>query len=81
MSQALIISFHYKRLTKSESDSGHVQSFRRAIYPAKDILAGTVISEKDLITLRPCTGIGAEHYYDILNKKITVDIKKLIPFN
>jgi len=59
-----------------EIDNGHVESFRRAVYPRMDIAANTVIGEQHLITLRPNHGIGAESFYDLIGKKCRVDLKQ-----
>ena len=35
-----------KRPTASEINSDHINSFRRGIYPSKDLEAGTILTEK-----------------------------------
>ncbi|MFC2062225.1 N-acetylneuraminate synthase family protein [Elusimicrobiota bacterium] len=65
-----------KKPVRSEIESGHLDSFRRAVYPAKDIAKGTVISEEHLTTLRPNRGIDARNYFDLVGKKIKIDLKK-----
>ena len=57
-----------KKLTKSEFDSGHHISFRRSIYLARDIRAGSKISEEDLTVLRPMHGVCASEYDQIIGK-------------
>ena len=68
-----------KKPTEIEIKNGHVTSFRRAIYPKKDLSKGDIIKESDLVTLRPCKGIGAEHFDDVIGKKLTQDISALQP--
>lgn len=68
---------HAKQLTKTERKAGHDISFRRAVYPARDIAAGTIIKEEDLVTLRPCLGIGAEHFYEVVGKKVKRNVTRL----
>ena len=63
-----------KRPLPVEGD--HVISFRRAVYPNRDIPKGTVIAENDLIILRPDHGISACNYYQLIGKKTTIDLKK-----
>jgi sialic acid synthase SpsE len=63
-----------KHLTETERRSGHETSFRRAVYPASDIKAGTIIKEENLVTLRPLSGIGAEDFYKVVGKKAKVDL-------
>lgn len=65
-----------KMPTASEIDNGHVQSFRRACYPGHDMDAGEVIREEDLVFLRPCEGIGTEHYSSLLGKRLNCAVSK-----
>jgi len=58
---------------KIEIDNNHHISFRRAVYPKFDLKAGTVLSEDNLIILRPLHGIDARDYYKIIGKTITKD--------
>lgn len=57
-----------KRPTPSEIESGHVKSFRRAVYPAYDLPSRHVIAEQDLVVLRPREGIGAEELDQVVGK-------------
>ncbi|MCP3932976.1 MAG: N-acetylneuraminate synthase [Bacteroidetes bacterium] len=66
-----------KQPTKSEIGSDHVMSFRRAIYPVRDLKSGTVIQEEDLIALRPNHGIDARDYQSIIGKKLRININRL----
>jgi len=70
-----------KTPTENEIKTDHIQSFRRAIYPARDISAGEIIMGKDLVILRPNHGIGAEHFDKLLGKKLTTHIKKYSMLN
>lgn len=58
-----------------EIESGHVTTFRRAVYLAKDMKAGEVIQEEDLIFLRPNHGIDVREYKNIIGKTLKADIK------
>lgn len=58
-----------------EIENGHVISFRRAVYPARDLKAGTIIEEKDLVVLRPNHGIDARRFYELPGKKLNRDVK------
>lgn len=60
-----------KRLMPSEAD--HLHSFRRAIYPRRDLSRGTLLQEEDLIVLRPCAGIGAEEFYNVIGRRLRID--------
>jgi len=66
-----------KAPTASEISSGHVTSFRRALYPARDLAGGTVLKEEDLVALRPNVGIGAEYYEKLLGRTLKKDLKAL----
>lgn len=57
-----------KHLTVAESDAAHQLSFRRAIYPARDIAAGEVFSEDNLTVLRPAHGLAADRFDEIVGK-------------
>lgn len=65
-----------KKPLKIETDNEHEISFRRAVYPRKDIKAGTVVSEKNLICLRPNHGIDARDFDKLIGKKAKVDLKE-----
>ena len=58
-----------------EIENGHHISFRRAIYPLKDIPAGTILTDKNLICLRPNHGIDARDFDKIIEKKTKIDLK------
>ncbi len=66
-----------KKPVTSEIQAGHVISFRRGVYPLTDLPAGHKIDKTDLVTLRPCHGIGANHFYEIVGKTLKIDVKKL----
>ena len=66
-----------KNPTKSEILSGHVTSFRRAIYSTKILKAGKKLSNKFLVCLRPNVGLDPRKLKNSLGKKIKKDI---LPF-
>lgn len=70
-----------KRPMKSEVESGHRVSFRRALYPLRDICSGETIKESDLVALRPMHGICASKLNEIVGKKTCKPIPKLSPLN
>lgn len=53
--------------------------FRRSIFAVKDIKRGEKLTKKNIRTFRPKIGIGAEHYFNILGKKASKNIKKSFP--
>ncbi len=52
-----------------EIESDHVRSFRRAVYPARDIESGEVLDDRNLCVLRPNHGLDARHYDDLLGRR------------
>ena len=67
---------HEKKPLKTEKDNGHHLSFRRAVYPSRNIKKGEVLTHENLTVLRPLSGIDARSYFDILGKKVLKDFKK-----
>ncbi len=58
-----------------DCERDHRVSFRRAIYPAMDIPAGTQLTAEHLIYLRPNHGIDARDYQKTLGKYTKIDLK------
>lgn len=65
-----------KRPVPIEIESGHVESFRRAIYPARDIPKGTIITEDDLVVLRPFHGLSSRIYETLIGAVSNRDLKQ-----
>ena len=61
-----------KRLMPAEVDPGHLTSFRKAIYPAVDLAAGTVLDRENITSLRPNVGIDAKDYLNVIGRKLKV---------
>ncbi len=53
----------------------HPVTFRRAVYPAIDLKAGTIIKEEHLVCLRPMHGIDARYTEQLIGKKCLRDLK------
>ena len=64
-----------KRVMPSEIEHNHLVSFRRAVYPAKDLPAGSVLTRDNIITLRPNVGIDGKDYFKVLGKRLKVSKK------
>lgn len=62
-------------------ESEHRVSFRRAIYPSKNLVSGQKITESDLVYLRPFRGICASEYNELIGKKIKVNVSKYQELN
>jgi N-acetylneuraminate synthase/N,N'-diacetyllegionaminate synthase len=52
----------------------HIISFRRALYPRSDLRKGTVLSEDNLIALRPNHGIDAREFDLVIGKSLKADV-------
>ena len=78
---AIIFGGNIKTPTNSEIENNHHITFRRAIYPNRDIQMGEKISKDDLIALRPNNGIDAVNEKKIIGKKAKINIKKLNQIN
>ena len=48
---------------------------KRGVYLNHAMLIGETITEKDIITLRPCMGIAAKDYRKVIGKRLKVDKK------
>lgn len=65
-----------KAPTAIEIETEHVTTFRRAVYPKKDIQAGELLNEENLTVLRPNHGIDAREYDRVIGKVAVTDLKK-----
>lgn len=63
-----------KRPLPIEGD--HPITFRRGVYPKRDLTRGTLITEEDITVLRPNHGIDARHFYEVVGKKLMIDLKE-----
>ncbi len=63
-----------KKPVPIEIDNGHVASFRRAVYPLRDIKVGEVLTEENLTVLRPNHGIDARDYDKLIGKKVAREL-------
>lgn len=71
------LGVYYKVPQQSEISSGHIASFRRAVYLNKPLKLGQTISESDLIALRPCHGVDARDYFQLVG---SVALRDIAPF-
>jgi len=62
-----------KKPTKSEISSGHVTSFRRAVYSSKFLKSGERFLNNSLVCLRPNLGLDPRNLKKNLGKKIKKD--------
>jgi N-acetylneuraminate synthase/N,N'-diacetyllegionaminate synthase len=66
-----------KRPLPSEIDTGHVTSFRRAVYCRRAIAQGQVIAADDLVVLRPNHGVDARQFDGVVGKRAARELKPL----
>ncbi len=62
-----------KRPTAGECDSGHVTSFRRAVYSRRALRAGECLQREDLVVLRPNHGIDARALEEVIGRPVAHD--------
>ena len=63
-----------KKVKKISEKSSKI--FRRSIFAIKDIKKNEYFNNKNIDCFRPNIGLGSENYFQILNKKSKIDIKK-----
>jgi len=64
-----------KQPTKIEIENGHESSFRRAVYPSREIKKGEIITEENLTVLRPNHGIDDRDYSKLIGLKAKKDLE------
>ncbi len=64
-----------KKPTQIELDHAHEVSFRRAVYPLRDIAAGEVLTRENLTVLRPNHGIDARDFDKLLGRTLNQNVK------
>jgi len=62
-----------KRPMPCEIETDHVTSFRRALYSRRPLKAGELISEADLVALRPNHGVDARQFRSIVGRRVVRD--------
>jgi len=60
----------------SLSEKKNIHIARKSIHLSKDLSSGSIITEKDIISLRPGDGICTMNWMDIIGKKVNKDPKK-----
>jgi N,N'-diacetyllegionaminate synthase len=59
-----------------EIENDHVTSFRRAVYPSRDIHAGELFGDHNLTVLRPNRGIDAREYDQLIGRTAKIDLNR-----
>jgi len=65
-----------KRPVEIEMQNEHHITFRRAVYPSRDIKKGELLSEDNLTVLRPNHGIDARQFDELIGRTATRSLKK-----
>ena len=75
-----IIGSSFKEPHEIELQTGHLTSFRRALYPVSKLQTGHVIQESDLVELRPVHGLPSSQLESLIGKELRHDIDTLNAF-
>lgn len=62
-----------KRPLACEIDTGHVISFRRAVYSRRALTKGEVLRAEDLVVLRPNHGVDARDFDNVVGRAVAQD--------
>ena len=60
----------------SSSERKNINIARKSIHLSRNLKSGSVITEKDIISLRPGDGICAMNWEKIIGKKVNTDVQK-----
>lgn len=64
----------------SESEKENIQTIRKSVYFSRGLQSGSIITEKDLICLRPGSGVSPMHWDNIIGRKVNIDVEKHTKF-
>ncbi len=73
-SDAAFLGVAQKQPLSIEIEHDHVTSFRRAVYPSRDIRSGELLGDHNLTVLRPNRGIDARDYDRLIGKTAKTDL-------
>jgi N,N'-diacetyllegionaminate synthase len=68
-----------KAPTSAELRDGHTESFRRGLYASRTIAGGEPLTSANVAFLRPCRGLSAARFYDVIGSRAVRDIAALQP--
>ena len=63
-----------KEASLSEKKNKHIA--RKSIHLSKDVLSGSLITEENIISLRPGDGICTMNWMDVIGKQVNKDLKR-----
>jgi N-acetylneuraminate synthase/N,N'-diacetyllegionaminate synthase len=78
---AIMMGDGVKRPMPCEVESGHLESFRRAVYCPLPLKAGDSIRAQDLVSLRPNHGVDARRFRDIDGQIVRKDLEPFEPLS
>lgn len=78
---ALMLGDGVKRPMACEVESGHLESFRRALYSPLPLKAGDPVRAQDLVALRPNHGVDARRFRDIDGLIVRKDLEPFEPLS
>ena len=67
-----MLGVYGKQPVSAVETAERIKEFRRGVYAARDLKAGTVLTRDDLSTLRPAAGLDARMYFDCIGRKVVV---------
>lgn len=75
------IALKLKEVKIGEAENLTKKRAKRSLYASRLIKAGEIISENDVMCVRPENIMPAHQYFDIIGKKINIDIEQYSPFH
>jgi N,N'-diacetyllegionaminate synthase len=60
----------------SLSEKKNIHIARKSIHLSKDLTSGSIITEQDIISLRPGDGICTMNWENVIGKQVIKDLKK-----
>lgn len=70
----------FNKVKISEKEIYTMRRARRALYASRDLSAGEIVNEPDILVVRPQGPMSADKYFDVVGKRLKVKILKHQPF-
>ncbi len=58
----------------SPAEAGNLVASRRSLHAARDLTRGEQLGADDVVALRPCRGIGAERWREVVGRTLRADV-------
>jgi N-acetylneuraminate synthase/N,N'-diacetyllegionaminate synthase len=68
-----------KTLTEAEAEAEHEISFRRGLHAGRRIEVGEKLTRENMVALRPCVGLCASQFYQVLGRRAARALDRLAP--